>query len=214
MACHAIHWALHFHRGYDRYARQQSSALWRRHVFPPNEKRRVGVLGMGEIGRVTAGMLRDLGFSVAGWSRAPKDVAGVESYHGADQLEPFLRRTEILIILLPPTPATTDLIDAERLAMLPPGAFVVNMGRGEIIVDDALLAALQSGRLGGAALDVFREEPLPATSPFWFHPKVFVTPHAAGPTGLDYGARRIAANILLMEQGGVPDGLVDREAGY
>ncbi|WP_233838917.1 2-hydroxyacid dehydrogenase [Paraburkholderia sp. ZP32-5] len=214
MSCHAIHWVLHFHRGYDRYLEQQRAGIWHRPPYPPNATRRIGILGMGAIGEYTARCLRDLQFDVAGWSRTQKALNGVQSFFGDDQLEAFLNRTDILVCVLPPTPATTGLIDAKALAMLPAGAYLVNMGRGEVLHDDALLAALDSGHIAAAALDVFVEEPLPSASRYWQHPRVRVTPHAAGPTSIEYGSRRIAENMLLLRQGVMPDAVMDAAQGY
>lgn len=214
MSLHVVYWVLHFHRGYDKYRKQQQTRQWLRHPFPPNEDRKIGVLGMGAIGAVTAGILRDFKFDVAGWSRSKKNIEGVQSFQGDAQLEEFLSRTEILVAVLPPTPATTNLIDRKMLAAMPKGACLINMGRGELIVDADLLEALNSGHIAGAALDVFREEPLPPGNPLWDHPNLYVTPHAAGPTSVKYGARRIGANIMAIGQGRTPSPIYDRSRGY
>lgn len=214
MACHAIHWVLHFHRGYGQCRADQANKIWRRPVYPPNAQCRVGVLGMGTIGQTVARHLRGLGFDVAGWSRSPKQIDGVASYFGNDQLPAFLAGARILVSVLPPTPETANLLDARALGLLPEGASFINMGRGEVVDDAALLRLLDSGRIANAALDVFRVEPLPEDSPYWTHPRVYVTPHAAGPTGIEYGARRIAENIKLMLAGGMPDSVMDPDKGY
>ncbi|WP_250511495.1 glyoxylate/hydroxypyruvate reductase A [Caballeronia sp. GACF4] len=214
MTCHALHWVLHFHRNYAVYAGQQSNSEWLRHKIHANSTCRVGVLGMGTVGAGVAATLRDLQFDVAGWSRSEKKIPGVKSYFGGDQLRSFLNRTDILISLLPPTPDTCNLIDAQRLSEMPRGSYLINMSRGDIVVDQALLASLDSEHTAGAALDVFRREPLAKDDPYWRHPRVHVTPHAAAATTPEYGARRIALNIKSLIEGGWPDGELDRSRGY
>lgn len=214
MACHATYWVLHFHRNFEAYAKQQREKHWSRLPYPPNSERRIGVLGMGTIGTVIARQLSDLGFDVAGWSRSEKRVNGVSSYFSDDQLSSFLQRTDILINVLPPTPATVGLLNTSTLAQLSAGAWVINMGRGDTLDDGALITALNNGHIAGAALDVFMEEPLTAEHPYWSHPKVHITPHSAGPSGIDYAARRIAENMLLMMKGHTPDAVMDPTKGY
>jgi glyoxylate/hydroxypyruvate reductase A len=213
MALHAAHWVLHFHRGYHRYRDQEREGNWSRHAFPANEDRAVGVLGLGAIGQVTAATLQGMHFKVAGWSKSRKDLPGIQSFT-ADELESFLERTEILVSVLPPTAQTENILNAQTLAMLPKGAFLINMGRGDAIVDEDLLSLLDSGHIAAAALDVFRQEPLPPSSPYWSHPQVYVTPHAAGPTSVKYGAKRIAENIQAIEAGRTPHPVYDWAKGY
>ncbi|MEI9418945.1 2-hydroxyacid dehydrogenase [Mesorhizobium sp. Cs1321R2N1] len=214
MSLYALHWTLHFHRGFDRYLRQKQSKTWKRHSYPPNEDRKVGVLGLGEIGGKLVEMLRDMHFDVGGWSRSKKDIEGVSCFVGEEGLAQLLRRSEILISVLPPTPETANLLNDARLRQMPKGAFLINMGRGEAVGDDDLLRVLDEGHLAGAVLDVFREEPLPSPSPYWSHPCVVVTPHAAGPTSVKYGAKRIAENIIKMERGLPPHPLYNASLGY
>ena len=183
--------------------------------FPPLSRNRpVGVLGLGVLGADSARMLAALRFDVAGWSRRPKTIAGVRCLHGGDGLAALLRRSEILVGLLPHTPETESLLDAERLALLPTGARLVNAGRGELIDDAALLAALDTGRVGHATLDVFREEPLPADHPFRSHPRVTVTPHVASATRPETAAESILAQIARGEAGKPFEHVVDRTLGY
>ena len=139
---------------------------------------------------------------------------GITTLHGSDGLSEALENAEILVLLLPDTPATRDLLDTERLGQLPRGAVIVNPGRGPLIVDDALIAALDSGQIAHATLDVFRTEPLPAEHPFWAHPKVTVTPHIASETRVPSASRVIAENIRRGEAGEPLLHLVDRAAGY
>ncbi len=186
---------------------------WRPVAPPLASDRRVGVLGLGELGSACARALAVLGFSVAGWSRSPKAIEGVEAHHGEDGLDAVLRRSEIAVLLVPLTPATEGLMDARRLGALPPGAVLLNPGRGALIDDAALLAAL-GDRLAHATLDVFREEPLAKGHPFWAHPRVTVTPHVASATRPETASRAIAENVRRGEAGEPFLHLVDRERGY
>lgn len=204
---------LRHHLGMDAYIANPEKA-WRPVVPPLAGERPVGILGLGTLGLACAEALRGLGFPVTGWSRSPKTAPGITTLHGSDGLSGTLERAEILVLLLPDTPATRDLLDAEQLAQLPRGAVIVNPGRGALIVDDALISALDSGQLAHATLDVFRTEPLPAEHPFWAHPKVTVTPHIASETRVPSASRVIAENIRRGEAGEPLLHLVDRDAGY
>ncbi|MBO9466253.1 glyoxylate/hydroxypyruvate reductase A [Tropicibacter sp. R15_0] len=182
---------------------------------PPLAKdRKVTVLGLGALGTACAGMLAQIGFAVTGWSRSAKKIADVTCEHGDEGLARALSGAEIVVLLLPNTPATEDVINAERLALMAKGSVIINPGRGPLIDDAALLAALDSGQIGHATLDVFRVEPLPVDHPFWAHPKVTVTPHIASTTRPDSAARVIAHNIRRAETGAPLLHLVDRSAGY
>lgn len=214
MTLHAAHWVLHFHRGYHLYRKQQETAQWLRHPFPSNQDRRVGILGLGAIGQVTAETLRDMQFDVAGWSRSRKEIQGIESFAGLEELPAFMARSEILVSVLPPTPATENLLNKDTLRHLPRGASLINMGRGEAVVDADLIRLLDEGHLSAAALDVFRQEPLPPSDPYWGHTSVYVTPHAAGPTSVKYGAKRIAENIIAIRSGRAPHPVYDWDKGY
>ena len=203
---------LRHHLGMDRHI-VNPGRDWRPEAPPLARRRPVGVLGLGALGSAAARALAGLGFDVAGWSRTPKALPGILCHHGEAGLEAVLRRSEILILLLPLTPATEGLMDARRLALLPAGAAILNPGRGGLIDDDALLAAL-GGPLGHATLDTFRTEPLPADHPFWAHPKVTVTPHVASATRPETAARVIAENVRRLAAGEPLLHLVDRARGY
>ena len=177
-------------------------------------ERRVGILGLGELGAACARALVALNFDVAGWARRPKEIAGMACHAGEGGLETVLARSEILVLLLPHTPETESLLDAGTIAKLPDGAVILNPGRGALIDDDALLAALDAGHIGHATLDTFRVEPLPDDHPFWRHPKVTVTPHIASETRASTAAQVIAENIRRGEAGEPFLHLVDRTAGY
>ena len=204
---------LRYHLGIDRHITGQDG-IWA--PDPPSlaSQRRVAVLGLGALGRAAAQALAALNFNVTGWSRSPKSVAGVICLHGADGLRAALSSAEIVVLLLPDTPATENTLNAETLALLPKGARIINPGRGALIDDEALLAALDSGQIGQATLDVFRTEPLPPEHPYWPHPNVTVTPHIASETRPETAAQVICENIRRGEAGEPFLHLVDRTLGY
>ena len=175
---------------------------------------RVGIMGMGNLGARAAEMLTGLGFQVAGWSRTPKQVPGVESFAGAAERDAFLRRSDILVCLLPDTPETRSTICAETIALLPPGAAVVNAGRGGHLVFEDLVAALDSGHLIGAVLDVFTPEPLPPAHPAWSHPRIIVTSHVASLATRGSRARYVAEAIRRFEAGETLPNVYDPVRGY
>lgn len=204
---------LRHHLGMDMHINGQDG-IWRSFVPPLASDRQVAVLGLGELGRAAALALAHLGFNVAGWSRRRKSVPGVTCLSGEDGLRDTLSRAEIAVLLLPDTPATTDLLNRETLAWMPPGAIIINPGRGTLIDNEALLAALDSGHIGHATLDVFRTEPLPPDHRYWAHPNVTVTPHIASETRPATAALTIAENIRRGETGQPFVHLVDRNSGY
>jgi glyoxylate/hydroxypyruvate reductase A len=174
---------------------------------------------MGVIGGEAAQVLARLGFKVAGWSRTPKAIAGIESFHGDAGLDAFLARTEILVCLLPLTPQTDGLLNLALLRKLKRdgaagGAFLVNAARGQVQVDADILAALEEGSLAAATLDVFPQEPLPVESPLWAHPKVTVTPHVAGDISPAAFCDQLFEQVDRFERGEPLQNAVDRERGY
>ena len=187
---------------------------WVRKTPPVAWDRSVTVLGLGELGQACARALAGLGFKVSGWSRRKKTVEGVECFHGDDSLCDALEQAEIVVLLLPDTPVTTNLMNAERLAVLAKGSVVINPGRGPLIDDTALLHALDKGQVGHATLDVFRTEPLPLEHRYWTHPNVTVTPHIAAETRARWSAKTIAENIHRGESGQPFLHLVDTDTGY
>jgi glyoxylate/hydroxypyruvate reductase A len=204
---------LRHHLGMDRHIVNPAQD-WDATCPPLARMRPVTILGMGALGLACAQALAALNFPVTGWSRTPKTLPGIDTLHGDHELTEALARAAILITLLPKTPDTEELLNADRLARLPPGAVILNPGRGALIDDDALIAALNAGQVGHATLDVFRIEPLPQDHPFWTHPRVTVTPHIAADTRPDSAARVIAQNILRGEAGQPFVHLVDRTLGY
>lgn len=214
MSEYVLYWVLHHHRRFGDYARLAAEGRWKKLPQVPPAQRRVGVMGLGVIGGDAARKLKALDFDVAGWSRNPKNLPGVPTFDGRRGLADFLARSEIVVCLLPLTPETAGILDAEALARLPAGAVVVNAARGGHVVDDDLIAALDSGHLAAAVLDVFHAEPLPPGHAFWRHPKVTVTPHVAGLTIPETAARAVADNIRRISKGLSPAPLADRDRGY
>ena len=202
------------HLGMDAHLAGQDG-VWRDTVYPPLAKDRpITVLGLGALGAACGQALAALGFPVTGWSRSQKQIDGLTCLSGDDGLTTALSGAQGVVLLLPQTPATDSILNARSLALLEPGAFIVNPGRGPLIDDAALLAALGSGQVGAATLDVFRKEPLAAGAPYWSHPRVTVTPHIASTTRPDTAAQVIAENIRRGEAGAPFLHLVDRKAGY
>ena len=207
------------HRRQRAYDAQQAAKRWRELPQAAAGEVRVGIMGMGVLGRDAAEVLVRLGFRVAGWSRRPADVAGVESFAGADQRDAFLARTDILVCLLPLTGETRGILSmplfrklARDGALGPP--VVINAGRGGLQVEADIVVALDDGVLGGVSLDVFEVEPLPKASPLWLHPKAIVTPHAAAWSAPDALAPPILAQIAAYEAGAPLQNVVDRDAAY
>lgn len=205
---------LRYHLGIDQFVAAQDG-VWRTgFVAPLARDRKVCILGLGALGAACAQSLASLNFDVHGWARSAKTVAGVTCHFGAGGLDDALADADMVALLLPDTPATENVLNAERMALMKRGGFVVNPGRGPLIDDAALIAALDSGQLGHATLDVFRVEPLPETHPFWAHPKVTVTPHIAAETKASTASEVIAHNIALGQADKPFVHVVDRVAGY
>ena len=205
---------LRHHLGMDTHIHGQDG-IWRDSSSPPlAADRPVTVLGIGALGTACAKALTALGFPVTGWSRNPKEVPGLRCLHGSDGLEAALTDAQIVVLLLPQTEDTQNILNDRTLALLARGAFVINPGRGPLIDDAALLRALDSGQVGHATLDVFRQEPLPQEHPFWAHPKVTVTPHIAATTRPQTASKIVAENIARGESGQPFRYVVDRGAGY
>jgi glyoxylate/hydroxypyruvate reductase A len=192
---------LRLHRRDLDYRAQQEAGIWHELDQKNAVERRVGILGLGELGRDAAKKLKSLGFDVAGWSRSDRTVAGVRCHAGAAGLQPLLARSEILVCLLPLTAETEGILNTSTLALLPKGAALVNAARGAHLVEEDLLAALASGQISAAVLDVFHEEPLRADHPFWHHPRVVLTPHVAAFTNPATAAPIILDNIRRFEEG-------------
>lgn len=214
MTAHVVQQVLAFHGRRALYAERQRRRQWLKGPLTAPFDRRVGILGLGTLGRDAARKLAALGFDVAGWSRGPKRIAGMSCLSGAAGLARIARRSEILVCLLPLTAETEGMLNARLFALLPRGAFVINCARGGHLVEADLLDALASGQLAGAALDVMAEEPPAPDHPFWDHPAIVLTPHAAAFSTPETAAEAVAANIARIERGEAPHGVVDFARGY
>ncbi|MCL4747116.1 MAG: glyoxylate/hydroxypyruvate reductase A [Burkholderiaceae bacterium] len=214
MAEYCLHAVLRSFRLAAEYEAQQREGVWRTLEPPARDTFTIGVFGIGVLGSEVARHLRAFGFPVLAFSRGARSEPGVECISGEERLPEFLARCRVLILLAPLTPATADLFDAKRFAMLPRGAWLINVARGGLVVEEDLVAAIDAGQLAGATLDVFRTEPLPPGHPFWSHPKVRVTPHVSARTLVAESARQVADKILLLESGKPVGGVVDRTRGY
>ena len=205
---------LRAYREMDAYAAQQREGLWRPRPRIDKPSFGIGFLGFGVLGNAVSKGLLPLGFPLYAWSRTRKASAGVISYAGIAELDEFLAKSHVLVCLLPVTADTTSLLDRAALAALPPGAHIVNVARGGIVVEEDLIALLDNGHLSGATLDVFREEPLPPQHPFWRHPRITLTPHVSAVTQVGDSIAQIAAKIRRLERGESVTGVVDRARGY
>jgi glyoxylate/hydroxypyruvate reductase A len=210
---------LMYHRRQRLYDAQQRERVWFEHSQPAASDVVVGIMGLGVLGSSAAFMLHRIGFKIIGWSRTRKALPGIETFYGEFGLDPFLRRTEILVCLLPATPATNGILNLGRLRKLRTsgalkGAYLINAGRGSLQVDADILTALEEGSLAGATLDVFPTEPLPAESPLWKHPKVTITPHNAAQAVPQTLAMSVLQQIDRIEIGMPPTNTVDRVTGY
>ncbi|SEJ58923.1 2-hydroxyacid dehydrogenase [Paraburkholderia diazotrophica] len=205
---------LTIHRDLFDYAVQQRERVWLERPVRAASTRRIGVLGLGMLGTAVLNTLRLFGFPCAGWSRSPHEIAGVECYTGIESLDAFLARTDILVCLLPLTDATRGLIGKRVFGALPEGASFINVGRGQHVIQQDLLDALDSGRLHAAILDVTEPEPLPPTHPFWTHPRVRLTPHIASATRPETAVDVVLENLRRHRAGEHMIGEIDRTRGY
>ena len=209
--CHAL---IRHVRELDGYAEDMRHRTWSyrrprdRLEFP------VGIMGLGVLGARVARAVGHFDFPVLGWSRTPKQLTGVRCFAGQEQLGEFLGQTRVLVCLLPLTPQTRDIMNAATLSRLLPGGYVINVARGAHLVDEDLIALLDQGHLAGAALDVFRTEPLPAGHPFWSHPRITMTPHTSARTLRGETIAQVAGKILALERGEPVAGVVDLGRGY
>jgi glyoxylate/hydroxypyruvate reductase A len=210
-----VAWAvMRYFRRLDDYALQQARAEWKVHHPRRHDEFPVSVMGLGVLGLRLVSSLRALGFPVLGWSAHAKTIEGVRTFAGRAELDAFLRATRALVCMLPLTPDTAGMLNRATLGALPQGAYLVNVARGGLVVDDDLLALLDSGHLAGATLDVFHAEPLPASHRFWSHPKVFLTPHCSALTLVEDSVAQVAGKMRALEQGRPITGVVDRGRGY
>lgn len=214
MVEYVVYQVLRLHRDMHRYDADQRQHRWQQRMQRPASARTIGILGLGELGGAAGDALVRFGFNVIGWSRTVKQRNGIKSYFGEDQLGQFLEQCEFLVCLLPLTADTHGMIDHDFLAQLPKGASFINAGRGPVVNDDAVLTALDSGKLAAVSLDVFNTEPLPASSPYWDHPDVTITPHVASMTIPETSIRQVVANINRFRIGQPLHHLADLSRGY
>jgi glyoxylate/hydroxypyruvate reductase A len=210
---------LMIHRLQRAYDAQQRQRVWNELPQPAAHEVAVGMMGLGVLGAAAAAALARLGFRVAGWSRTPKRLDGIETFHGPAGIDAFLARSEVLVSLLPHTPATDAILNHALMRKLKRdgalgGAYLINAGRGRLLVEADLLAALEDGTLSGATLDVFIEEPLPKTNPLWSHPQVTVTPHVAAASVPNALVDNVLRQIARFERAEAMENVVDRAVGY
>ncbi|WP_147198499.1 glyoxylate/hydroxypyruvate reductase GhrA [Pantoea sp. CCBC3-3-1] len=211
---YAVWHVLGWFRRFNEYQQLKTEARWQHLTNNSREAFSIGILGAGVLGSSVAESLRFWGFPVRCWSRSPKDLPGVTSFHGADQLNAFLSGSKVLINLLPNTPQTEGILNRQLLSKLQPEAYLINLARGAHLVEEDLLAAIEAGEVKGAALDVFVEEPLKRDHPFWAHPAIAITPHNAAVTLPDEAMDYLAHAIQQREAGEMPAGRVDLSRGY
>ncbi len=214
MATYALHWVIRLQRNFDASIAQQPAKVWEQPGYVQAGSHRVGILGFGTIGARVAKAFVDLGYPVNGWSRSGGETEGVTHYAGTDELDAFLANSDSVVNVLPSTAATAGLLNAERLASFAPNSVFVNMGRGTVVDESALVEALDSGPLRAAVLDVTDPEPPVDNSPLWTHPAVTLTPHVAGSTQVASASKLVADNIARIRAGEAPFPLLDRARGY
>jgi glyoxylate/hydroxypyruvate reductase A len=204
MAHYVLYWVMHFHRHYEKYRQQTPNKSWARYEMPRSKDYRVTVLGLGRIGAYIAQQLAANNFYTSAWNRSVKNINQVNCYTGEAGMSDALTDTDVLVNCLPLNQDTQTMLNAELLSQLPRGANLINVSRGAVIDDAALIELMQSGHIAAAALDTFSQEPLPSRSPYWSMPKVFVTPHMSGSTYAKSAARVISDNIKRIEKGEEP----------
>ena len=207
-------WSLYLHRDMPRYAKQQKNKHWQQHQLVPASERRIGILGLGALGQVSAKQLQQNGFKVMGWSRTAKEIANISSYSGNNGLAEMLAQSDILVCLLPLTPITRGMVNKKLLAKLPQGSAVINFARGGVINTDELLNALNSNHLSHAVLDVFEHEPLNTDSELWHHPDITILPHISAPTNLNSACEIVAKNVISFCATGQIPKAVSKVNGY
>ncbi|KPP96973.1 glyoxylate/hydroxypyruvate reductase A [Marinobacter sp. HL-58] len=214
MAEYVLHQLVEASRGMETYREQQREGVWKIHRPIKRSEWPVGVMGLGHIGKRVARTLADLDYRVSGWARSEHSLDRVTTYAGANQLQEFLGATRVLVNTLPLTDETRDILNHQHLSQLMPGAVVINVGRGEHLVDEDLLRAIDDGHVARASLDVFRQEPLPADHPFWQRPEITITPHISARTLRDATLEQITGKIRAHHNGQPITGIVDTGRGY
>lgn len=214
MAEYVLYMVGNITRSMDCYTMAKANKDWAPAPYAHFSDWPIGLMGLGKIGQQIAGMLSSLGYPTSGWTRSPRDLNGVNCYHGADQFVDFLGASRIVINVLPLTDETTGILNTQTFSHMPRGSYIINIGRGEHLDETALLPALDQGQLAGAVLDVFRQEPLPESHPFWDDARIHITPHISGATNLALAMKQIAAKIAALHVGQTISGIVNRRTGY
>ncbi len=214
MAEYVLYQLLEASRGMETYREQQREGVWKIHRPIKRSEWPVGVMGLGQIGKRVARTLADLDYRVNGWARSRHELDGITTFAGADNLPGFLQSTRVLVNTLPLTDETRDILNYQHLSQLMPGAVVINVGRGEHLVEDDLLRAIDDGHVARAVLDVFRQEPLPSDHPFWQRPEITITPHISARTLRDATLEQITGKIRAYHNGQSITGIVDTRQGY
>jgi glyoxylate/hydroxypyruvate reductase A len=209
--CHAV---IRHYRQFAGYDADQEAGIWKQREVLPRAAMPVGIMGLGVLGPRVAQAVAQFDFPVNGWSRTARNVPGVRCFHGAAGFHEFLSASRVLVSVLPATPETRDLINRDTLSRLQRGGYLINVARGSQLVEEDLLALLAEGHMAGAALDVFRTEPLPTDHPFWTHANITITPHSAALTLRSDSIAQIVAKIAALQDGTSVAGLVDRQRGY
>ncbi|MGB7391428.1 2-hydroxyacid dehydrogenase [Marinomonas sp.] len=206
--------ALTVQRNFDKISANQSESKWQGFRQRPASDIRVSVLGLGELGQFVARGLAQFGYTVSGWSRSPKNLDGIRCYHGPEGLTELLKETELLVNLLPLSPATKGILNKDLFNKMPEGGYIINVGRGGHLISGDLIDAIDSGHLRGALLDVFDQEPLPATDPLWTTKGVIITPHLASDASLPTIIEQVADNVLNFVSKGELNNQIDLVRGY
>jgi glyoxylate/hydroxypyruvate reductase A len=214
MADYCLHELLRIAGRHDAYEAQQRSRQWQELPAFAREELPIGIVGVGVLGAQVGAHLTRAGFTVRGFARSAKSIEGIEVMHGEGAWPAFLAASRVLILLAPHTPQTDNLIDAAALRLLQPQGWLINVARGALVVEADLIAELDSRRLAGATLDVFRREPLPADDPLWHHRAIRITPHVSAPTQVGPSAEQVAGKIGALARGERPSGQIDRQRGY
>ncbi len=214
MTEYVVHYLSGITRKFAAYEQNRAERLWQSAQQTPIQNPVIGVMGLGVIGSRIAQVLQGLDYPVQGWSRSPKNLPGIQSFHGEGQFAAFLATSSVLINVLPLTGQTRDILNRDSLGHLPRGAVLMNIGRGEHLVEEDLITLLDNGHLSRAVLDVAREEPLPAEHPFWTHPAITLTPHISGPTNHVMAIRQIHDKLQDALKGKAISGEVARDTGY
>jgi len=205
---------MNHNRNFSEYSILKNEGNWQPKPYTSKSEIKIGIMGLGVLGKAAVNTFKNQGFNVHGWCRSEKELPGIKVFSGMNSFGEFLNSSSVLICLLPLTSKTYNILNKETFGQLPQGAYIINVARGEHLVVEDLIQALDSGRLSGACLDVFREEPLPKKHPFWSHPKVLITPHIASITNIEHVAPQIIDNYLRLKDDKPLLNTISISAGY